>query len=167
MAEGLCVEVEAYFAASINLKLAEIFVQWGGLLLDDPVVTYRGIKSLDFVTAYPALVIYSPRQTVAPLAAGGAKAADIMPELVVGILVIDPDDERVQTRLYRYAQAVTELLLEGMETQQLTWNLATDPPWEIDMEMGKLRELGNAETEDFIGGVTVAIPKCIKIETKA
>jgi len=167
MAEGLVEEVIAYFTANMGTKLTIQNAELGAPALAAPVATYRGLTSLDLVSAYPALFVASPRTVVAPLPSSGGQASTNKPELVIGVLVLDANEENLQIRLYRYARAIVELLLEGVVAGEITWNLVTDPEWEVDTAPGgKLSELIRTEIDDFVGEVAVTIPQANKIETK-
>jgi len=166
LAEGLVNAIVAYVVGNIAGKLLALDIEYAGsgITLVAPVVTYKGLKSLGTIDNYPAFYAISMRQDIQPLAASGGRGIEAMPEVSVGIVVLDQDMETLQIRLYRYGRALVELMLEGHAFAGLdSWNLMTDQRWAVDMETGLLDREG--QSSDFVGEVSLTM-RGNKIETK-
>jgi hypothetical protein len=166
LAEGLVDEVKAYLEANLATKLSALDVEYAdSIILENSVETFIGIKSLHSIANYPVLYVLAPTTRIEPMAASGGTVITTKPAIIVGMLAVDPDSETLQIRLYRYARALVELMMEALGTGDLLsgWNLATDEEWEIDTETGQAGTESAASL--FVGEISLAM-RANKIETK-
>ena len=158
LAEGLVNAIKTYLDANMAAKLTALDAEYGdGISLETAVATYKGIKSLQLIPNYPVLFIISPNQTVHVRAAYSATDVEInsLPTVAVGVVVVDPDNEVLQLRLYRYGRALVELLMEASGARQLDgWSLATGEDWRLDTESAPFSREADST---FIGEVAVEL----------
>jgi hypothetical protein len=169
MQEALVKAIQAYIEPNLAAKLAALNTEYpDAMVLEDRVATVLGIKSLRTIPQYPVLYIISGNADgiIWAIDQGGAASFETRPNVSVGILVIDQDQEQLQIRLYRYARALTELLLEAAGNNALVdWNIATDQPFAIDTDTGEMSRITDSESTDFVGEVSVTV-RANKRETK-
>lgn len=161
LAEGLVVSLQGYIEEYLPAKLAAIDAEYNdGIILEIPIDTYTGIKSLDTIPAYPALYIVSPSEDFRVMM--GAAGGDSMPQVLVGIVVVDANSETLQRRVYRYGRALKALMLDAIAASDLNdWVLSTDEIWHTDFVMSDVMEM---ESNSYEGRVTLAM-RALKMET--
>ena len=157
LAEDLVDVVVSYLEANLPAKLTALDAEYtDAIVLDPTVATYKGLKSLEAIPNYPALYALSPRERLQPRAISpSAQDIEALPELSIGVVVLDQDNETLQKRLYRYARALSELLLDAWGNNSLNaWQFVTSEDWDIDMLSAEFtRESGTA----FVGEVTLTV----------
>ena len=166
MAEGLVNAINAYLAANISAKLTALNTEYAdSITLLAPTATYKGPKSLTTIPEYPVLYIISTTQSLRPWQVSGTSAvSENKPRVYVGIVVLDSVWENLHLRLYRYARAIVELLLDAQGAFSLdNWNLGTDEEWEVDTETTPFET--DTRGSQFLGEVSVAF-RANKVETK-
>lgn len=163
MAEGFVDALEAYLQTNMAAKLDALDTEYtDSIVLEDPVTSpsgrfaYVGAKNLQDIPSFPALYIVSPTSSAEPWEAyAGEQSIKSKPQAYVGVVVLDPDEESLQLRLYRYARAITELLLEALGTVDLDgWDIVG--PMEIDtLAGGPVKTVADDEDATFYGEVSI------------
>lgn len=168
LAEGLVDEIASVIEAGQVAKLAALDAEYAdGITLEATVATYKGLKSLVTVPNYPVLYVIAPEQGLRLWEVSATAAAvEARPRLYAGVLAIDADGEQLQKRLYRYARAIVELLLDAVGAGSLAgWSLSVEEEWAIDTDTSPFRSTQDSEASSFIGEVSVGM-RANKIETK-
>ena len=130
LAEGLVDEVDTYIQANIAAKLSALDTEYGdGITLAVPAAYHIAEKALKSIQTYPVLYILVEATEFDAYTPDNVDAAH---DLVVGVIALDQDDENLQRRLYRYARAVWELLVEAEFAAGSNFNLAIGGTARID-----------------------------------
>src|SRR3972149_3696018 len=157
LAEDLVDTVVAYLEANLPAKLAALDAEYtDAIVLASTVATYKGLKSLEEIPNYPVLYALSPAGAVQPrMISPTAADVESRPGLSVGVVVLEQDSETLQKRLYRYARALTELLIDGWGANSLNnWQFLTSEDWNIDMQSGTF---ARESVGSFIGEGTLTV----------
>jgi len=157
LAEDLVDVVVAYLEANLPAKLAALDAEYtDAIVLESTIATYKGLKSLEEIPNYPVLYALSPTEAVQPrMISPTAVDVESRPELAVGVVVLEQDSETLQKRLYRYARALTELLLDGWGNDSLNqWQFVTSEDWNIDMQSAAF---ARESASSFVGEVTLTV----------
>lgn len=167
LAEGLCRSVKTYLEANIAAKITALNAEYAdAVVLENPRITYLGIKSLSSIPEFPVMYVVSPESHLNPMQVDGTQAAiESFPRIWVGIVALDPEEEPLQLRQYRYARALVELLLAALGTAGLDgWNLGTSEQWTIDTDTAGTLQRG--DTSYSVGAAEIGLHGN-KIETKS
>jgi len=157
LAEDLVDTVVAYLEANLAAKLTALDAEYAdSIVLEMTVATQKGLKSLEEIPNYPVLYALSPTAAVQPrMISPTAAEVESRPELSVGVVVLEQDSETLQKRLYRYARALTELLLDAWGNDLLNaWQFITSEDWAIDMQSGSF---ARESVSSFVGEVTLTV----------
>ena len=166
LAEGFVNALKAYIEANLTAKLAALDAEYDdGIVLRPMKATLKGIKSLTLIPEYPVLYVVSPDQDVEPWNAyGDGSTVKSKPHVYAGVIELNTDQETLQLLLYRYARALTELLMEGLGEKGLSgWDIVGS--FEIDTASSPLKTAEEGEATPFIGEITVGF-RGQKTETK-
>lgn len=150
--EGAVEAVKSYVETNLAAKLTALNTEYAdGITLEDRKITYKGRKSLSTIDRYPAMYVFSPsgRFTMEMSEFGTS-----LPDINLGMVVLDQNRERLQTRLYRYERAFKELIAKA-EVDGITdgWLLAAEGDWEFDNVTARHTE---DEDSDFVGELTMS-----------
>ena len=157
LGEDLVDSVVSYLEANLPAKLAALDAEYAdAIVLESTVATYKGLKSLEEIPNYPVLYALSPTEALQPrMISPTAADVESRPELSVGVVVLEQDSETLQKRLYRYARAITELLLDGWGNDSLnSWQFVTSEDWTIDMQSAAF---ARESASSFVGEVTLTV----------
>jgi len=163
MAEGFVDALEAYLETTLAAKLNALDTEYtDAIVLEDPVTSpsgrfaYVGVKNLQDIPQFPVLYIVSTTSAAEPWEAyAGEQSMKSKPQVYVGVVVADPDEESLQLRLYRYARAITELLLAALGAHDLDgWDIVG--PMEIDtLAGGPVKTVADDESATYYGEVSI------------
>lgn len=117
--EALADAVNAYLLANMPAKLDALDTTYpDAIVLDDPVSYYIGEKSLLEVPGYPAIFTLVPDMNIELFK---TDYIDARYQAVIGVMIMDADTEILKRRLYRYVQAIIELLIAAQANSAIGW----------------------------------------------
>src|SRR3990172_13122904 len=157
LGEDLIDSVVSYLEANLPAKLAALDAEYAdAIVLESTVSTLKGLKSLEEIPNYPVLYALSPTEALQPrMISPTAADVESRPELSMGVVVLEQESETLQKRLYRYARALTELLLDGWGNDSLNqWQFVTSEDWNVDMQSAAF---ARESASSFVGEVTLSV----------
>ncbi len=147
LAEGLVDEVKAYLVANLEAKLTALDTEYSdNITLDVAAAYYVGEKSLDPIPEYPAVFILAEQTTIESWHETFTDAAH---RFMIVAFILDQDPEALGRKLYRYARAFWELLVEARADGSLTYHLVDE---DVVLDFTPVEKL-NREEATFVAGL--------------
>lgn len=111
MVEALVDAMKTYLNTNLPAKLDALDTEYTDtIVLDDIVNYYVGQRSAESVPEYPACFILATDTTIGYWNNSTNEATH---EVAISVLVLDPDAEVLQRKVYRYARAIWETLVSA------------------------------------------------------
>ena len=154
LAEGLVNQVVSYFTTNLAAKLAAIDAEVAdGLVLAMPASIEISEKALKSVAEWPVMAVLVEGSQI-PQWTG--KEIWGHHSLVLGVIVLDQNEDTLKKRLYRYGRALVELLANAHGTGGITWEVGQGM---IDIDFSPTFAGPEAM---LIGDVQVTVPMILK-----
>ncbi len=124
LGEGIVSELITYLSANMAAKLTSLDTAYSdGITLTPPASTSYFWSERSEVLQWPFVIVLVERT---PITRHNATRADSQHDVRIIFAAMDMDTDTLRKKLYRYARAVMECLLEGRAAASLTFHFGID-----------------------------------------